>query len=830
MTDTGPDAEGFTREQELLRENAALRARIAELESRLSSSGVALPPPPPPPPRTAPPTSPPEPRFTPPLAPGAISVEQFIGRRVVPFVGALAVLGAVGYLVNYAIEIGLIGRVPPEARFAMGIVIGVVLLAAGEFVRRRGAPGAATGLDAAGVGAVMVSVALGVFSLQIFGPAAGAWTACAAAALAAAWSVRSGSVISVIVGLIGAFAMPLVGDLAHQDAVSCALLLTFALSTGLSSHIFGRSRFAAARYLSVVAIIVLGGSVLADMANPLVVCGFAILWWGLVAGECGLSALRGVDARANAVIAMVASAALVLLEAAAWPAGFAGFSSVEFLPSAAGGLLFAGALLLRPLAFDPKDDEERASLGQEGIAVGAACGILSSTFAALALALGIGGLVFLVGPSLQGLVLTATACAAAWLGRRSRLLPFDLVALVVGVIGAFVAVFHAIENAAASTSITIPFAPTVDIQLRGSAEIAVLGVSAVLLLAMGSVMRLPVLAGLLVPAIVGAWLAFSARTVDGVLGCAMLVVPAISVAWIPRARLATVIATAVLCMIAGAWWLGRSLDVAWGVGRSGTVELVLVVVPWIAAIVLLARHPALGAARRVTERLSFVAAGGAVAFVAAVEGSHAGFDGIDAGFSVVIALAAVSVVTVLVARVASLPSALDAGLLLAGAMVGTCGFLGFVRLFERDTVDSSGALEFIALASSAAALWIGALLTRGAGQSGSRSAALSAAIAFAVAPFLVLALSAALGRPLVPAAAVGCLVIVGVVELVLGFRKDAAALRWAGLACFGMLVLRLYAVDLADAPMLVRIGLLFVSGMVLVGTGIAYARITRNAR
>ena len=53
-------------------------------------------------------------------------------------------LGAVGYLVNYAIEIGLIGRVPPEARFALGVVIGLGLLALGEFVRRRGSPGAAT--------------------------------------------------------------------------------------------------------------------------------------------------------------------------------------------------------------------------------------------------------------------------------------------------------------------------------------------------------------------------------------------------------------------------------------------------------------------------------------------------------------------------------------------------------------------------------------------------------------------------------------------------------------------------------------------------------------
>jgi len=227
-------------------------------------------------------------------------------------------------------------------------------------------------------------------------------------------------------------------------------------------------------------------------------------------------------------------------------------------------------------------------------------------------------------------------------------------------------------------------------------------------------------------------------------------------------------------------------------------------------------------------RLSVVASGGAVAFVAAVMGSHAGFDGIDAGFSVVIGLAIASAIVTVVARLAREAAALDAGLLLAGGMIATCGILGLSRLFTRDAIDWAPALEFTALGASVAALAIGAAMSRSFGLAATRRDALAAAVAFAIAPFLVLLLSAIMGSPLAPAAAVGCLVLVGVAELVLGFRWNLAALRWSGLACFGVLVLRLYAVDLADAPMLVRIGLLFVSGMVLVGTGIAYARITRT--
>lgn len=840
MAELGSHDEGTPREQELVRENAVLRARVAELEARVSAgtvgSSTRLPAPPSPPDSAR--VLPTVPSLTPPAAPptdsmpvrapaSAMDVEQFIGRRVVPFVGAIAVLGAVGYLVNYAIEIGLIGRVPPEARFACGVLIGLALLALGEFVRRRGAPGAATGLDAAGVGAVMVSVALGVFTLGLFGPATASWMAGAAALLAAAWSIRCGSVAVTIVALIGIYAMPASVGLVRDEPVRAGVLLALALAIGLGTHLIGGSRFAAARYLAVLAAIVLGIPVLASVQGAAEAFVLALCWWFMVVSECTLAAQRGIDARGNAVIALIASVALVLVEVGAWASTTMGGLAIEALPSSAGGILFAGALLLRPMAFDPKDDDERAALGQQGIAIGRACALLSQSYGALALAMGVGGTVFLIGPSTQAVVLTATALAAVWIERRNSWLVYGLVGCVLALAGAAVGVYHAIDLGALTQAVSVPFAPDIDLTVRWSAAIGALGLSVALLFAIGSVMRRAWLGAVLVPAMLLGWLAFSARMVPSVLGSAVLVVPALAVAWIPRARLVTVIASLLLVLVAAVWWCGWSIDASWGIGRRGTVELIAVVIPWIAAVVLLSRHPALSRARGVIERIAVIVSGLAVSFVASIAGSHAGFDGIAAGFTIVIALAAVSAVVVMIARLVRSDTALDAGLVLAGAMLGTCGFLGLVRLFERTADEGSPMLEFGALASVVAAVALAVACARGSVRTRTRAHAISAVAAFAAAPFLVLLLSAAVGRPLAPAAAAGALVAVGIAQLVIGFRRSLPAFRWGGLACFGVLVLRLYAVDLANAPMLVRIGLLFVSGMVLVGTGIVYARNTR---
>jgi hypothetical protein len=212
-----------------------------------------------------------------------------------------------------------------------------------------------------------------------------------------------------------------------------------------------------------------------------------------------------------------------------------------------------------------------------------------------------------------------------------------------------------------------------------------------------------------------------------------------------------------------------------------------------------------------------------------VLGSHRGFGGVDAGLTAVIGLSVAAAVAVGLGRALQARAVLEAGVLLSVAMLGVAGMLGFVRVFERSPSDAVPLLELGAFAASAVVTGLGWRLSRAVECAAWARAALGAVAAFSVAPLAALLLGSVVARPLPAAVAVGSLMIVGVAELVIGFRRQVAALRWAGLACFGMLVLRLYAVDLADAPMLVRIGLLFASGLVLVGTGVAYARITRRS-
>ena len=158
-----------------------------------------------------------------------------------------------------------------------------------------------------------------------------------------------------------------------------------------------------------------------------------------------------------------------------------------------------------------------------------------------------------------------------------------------------------------------------------------------------------------------------------------------------------------------------------------------------------------------------------------------------------------------------------------GAQVGT-------QVGAQVGAEGRSSASIIAVLLTAVSATIAVMIARGLGDEGRRRAQWCVAIAtFSIAPLGGLLLSGALDQPLSPALAVGWVGMVAIVALAVGFRTDRAALRWAGLWSLLLLVARLFFVDLAGAPMLVRIGLLFVSGMVLVGTGIAYAGTSRRS-
>ena len=867
-----PD-EGIARERELQRVNDALRAqvadllaRIGELESRANAvvapSAPAILPRTSPPilPSTSPPTSPP---MSPPISAAhmipraetrlGVPLEEFIGRRVVPFVGAIAVLAAVGFLVNYAIEIGLIGKLPPLVRFIIGVVVGMGLLAAGEIVRRRGASGAAVGLDAAGVGAVMVSVALGVFSLQIFGPATGAIIAAAAGVLGAMWSVRSGSVTVGVTALLGFFWMLIAVDLAREQPRLAAMLVILALATGLATYLIGGPRFVAVRRLAFVASIALGAVVLGATANPVEAFAFAIIWWGVIAAETTVAALRGMGAVTNLIMLAIASACIALVEVGNWSSSGGSITAIELLPTATGALLFGQFLLLRGFVVKELEDGEtsavEAAMEEPTRAMSHACAILARGAAALALAMGVGGLAFIVSDAAKGALVVATACVAVWIDRRMRGPAFSIIGVLLGWIG-MVAAFVQLALAGGAQQVatfSMPFAGARSIELHWNTATMGVAICAMLLIAAISMARLRATAITLSCACVVVWVVLSVAMIPDPFACVMLALPAAVVGWVTRARLSLVLSALVLGGVSALFWLAGSSRALSGSKMNDAAMQAWMLFPCAISAFLLAGHPALARARALLMTVVVCFVGIAVGVVGATASMESQGDALTATLVFVATLASAGGLAMIVGALAKQVRVIDGGMLLSLCAVMLGSLVGLGHLFEVRILGRVGTqvgaqvgtqvgaegrspVSIIAVLLTAVSATIALRIARGLGDEGRRRAQWCVAIAtFSIAPLGGLLLSGALDQPLSPALAVGWVGMVAIVALAVGFRTDRAALRWAGLWSLLLLVARLFFIDLAGAPMLVRIGLLFVSGMVLVGTGIAYAGTSRRS-
>ena len=867
-----PD-EGIARERELQRVNDALRAQVADLLARIGelesrANAVVAPSAPAILPRTSPPILPStslpiSPPTSPPISAAhmipraetrlGVPLEEFIGRRVVPFVGAIAVLAAVGFLVNYAIEIGLIGKLPPLVRFIIGVVVGMGLLAAGEIVRRRGASGAAVGLDAAGVGAVMVSVALGVFSLQIFGPATGAIIAAAAGVLGAMWSVRSGSVTVGVTALLGFFWMLIAVDLAREQPRLAAMLVILALATGLATYLIGGPRFVAVRRLAFVASIALGAVVLGATANPVEAFAFAIIWWGVIAAETTVAALRGMGAVTNLIMLAIASACIALVEVGNWSSSGGSITAIELLPTATGALLFGQFLLLRGFVVKELEDGEtsavEAAMEEPTRAMSHACAILARGAAALALAMGVGGLAFIVSDAAKGALVVATACVAVWIDRRMRGPAFSIIGVLLGWIG-MVAAFVQLALAGGAQQVatfSMPFAGARSIELHWNTATMGVAICAMLLIAAISMARLRATAITLSCACVVVWVVLSVAMIPDPFACVMLALPAAVVGWVTRARLSLVLSALVLGGVSALFWLAGSSRALSGSKMNDAAMQAWMLFPCAISAFLLAGHPALARARALLMTVVVCFVGIAVGVVGATASMESQGDALTATLVFVATLASAGGLAMIVGALAKQVRVIDGGMLLSLCAVMLGSLVGLGHLFEVRILGRVGTqvgaqvgtqvgaegrspVSIIAVLLTAVSATIALRIARGLGDEGRRRAQWCVAIAtFSIAPLGGLLLSGALDQPLSPALAVGWVGMVAIVALAVGFRTDRAALRWAGLWSLLLLVARLFFIDLAGAPMLVRIGLLFVSGMVLVGTGIAYAGTSRRS-
>lgn len=371
----------------------------------------------------------------------ATSLEAMIGGRGLPVAGAIAFILGVGFLVTLAVRDGWFGRLPALAKCGAGAVLGIGLLVAAAIVARRVNRWAASGLNAAGLGALYVSAwaAWALYGLVGAPAAFGLLGVCAGLGLVIA--ARSKFVEVAIVALIGAYLAPLLVGQRDADPMVLPVYLLSLLVVGLGLSWRVGGTFGALRSLTLAATMVMGSfwALNGVPSSAMVALLFFASVWTAFHAEMILSARRddlrepspapGSDAEEQA-----AEAALVARESAklgtipavpvlssfvltAWAALIGVWTIKRIDPTAdwpvTGGLAVAAVLVSLVLAGHLRFLVDRPGTRQEKLGAGLAAqagGLVAAT-----IALGIGGWMQLCAWAAVG---AAGVVAARWV--RSR--------------------------------------------------------------------------------------------------------------------------------------------------------------------------------------------------------------------------------------------------------------------------------------------------------------------------------------------------------------------------------------------------------------------------
>ncbi len=263
--------------------------------------------------------------------------EEKLGARLFVWVGGVALLLAGAFLVKYSFDSGMLS---PGVRLSLSAVFGVVLLGAGEWLRRRSAR-VAEAVTAAGVADLFAVVLAATRLYEYLPPWVGFAMMAVLTAAAVALSLRHGQFVALL-GLLGGFITPaLISDGPGAPGPLFTYLLL--LETGLlivtgRRGWFGLATLTLVGSLAWAAIygVFIGGAAAQAWAAPFLVASAA----AYVAGAARLTSPDGPRTRpfVLAVAAVVASAALLGLLAA--------YGSFSFIEMGLLGLLGAGAIVL----------------------------------------------------------------------------------------------------------------------------------------------------------------------------------------------------------------------------------------------------------------------------------------------------------------------------------------------------------------------------------------------------------------------------------------------------------------------------------------------------
>lgn len=187
------------------------------------------------------------------------TIESQIGGRWFAIAGALVFVVGIGFLVRLAVQEGWFGGLPPIVKCGSGAMLGVLMLGAAEFVRRRVNPWAAVGLNGAGLGAIFTSAYAAAAVYQLCSPSVSMILMGACTALGVAISAWTGLAPVAALALAGGYLTPILFRGDDRTELAMPVYLFALLAVGLVQSAWMAGNFIIVRSLSWFFTLILGG-------------------------------------------------------------------------------------------------------------------------------------------------------------------------------------------------------------------------------------------------------------------------------------------------------------------------------------------------------------------------------------------------------------------------------------------------------------------------------------------------------------------------------------------------------------------------------------------
>ncbi|MEK6701694.1 MAG: DUF2339 domain-containing protein [Planctomycetota bacterium] len=211
-------------------------------------------------------------------------LEQIIGQRWASIAGALTFVIGMGLLFTVAWRRGWFGHVPPEVKCIAGALLGLCMLVAAEYVRKKINALAAIGLNAAGLGVVYLSAYVAFDTFHLLTPGAAFALLASVAVLGIAISARAKFASVGIVALVAGYLTPFLVDSDHPSPWIMPIHLTVMLGLGLGLTGWRGPNFAGVRTTALLGTLIIGALwALGTASLPLTpVLLFAGAAWALI--------------------------------------------------------------------------------------------------------------------------------------------------------------------------------------------------------------------------------------------------------------------------------------------------------------------------------------------------------------------------------------------------------------------------------------------------------------------------------------------------------------------------------------------------------------------